>query len=353
MQKGRMMAEESDQNTAADVKPPSYKRQRIGVAISLVCGLALAVVFSLSGEAPPRQQAAAPVPHQDLSLEKEKPAKISSKSTARLSDHFERLGYTLDAVRSGTIDVPRVLPASVPHDFDAMKDSNERKRLFLRMVLPLVLITNDSILKTRGKLQAFRDRLESGKTLTTREKTWLNERFKEYKVEVGDFDALLHRADIVPVSLALAQAAVESGWGTSRFAREGNALFGQWTWSKDASDGIVPEKRAEGKTHMIKAFQAPVDAVSSYIRNLNTHRAYRELRKIRASMRKKDATITGTALAEGLEAYSEKGYAYVKLIRQIIRTNKLGSLDEAGLAPTRPDLQRITSNRRNASDKHI
>ena len=343
------MSEESVK-TGAETKPPSYGRQRIGVAVTLVCGLALAIVFSISGEAPPRQQALAPVPQQDRTVEKSTPVQINSNTTERLTEQFDRLGYTLEAVQKGSMDVPRVLPDDVPHNFNDMQDAKERKKLFLRMMLPLVLVINDSILETRDRIQSYQELLEAGKTLAVRDQLWLDERFKEYKVENRDFDALIKRVDIVPASLALAQAAVESGWGTSRFAREGNALFGQWTWSKNAADGIVPEKRAEGKTHMIKSFRAPVDAVASYFRNLNTHRAYRGLRNIRASMRGKDTTITGTALAEGLESYSEKGYEYVELIRQIIRTNQLGPLDEAVLAPTRPDLPRITSSDRISDD---
>lgn len=336
------MSVESDQDFREKSRPLAYSRQRTGVAIALACGIALAIVFSLSGDAPPRKDSIASTAQQELAVEKTKPIKIKSHSTERLSGQFKRLGYTLAKVRDGLIDVPRVLPDSVPRDIGEIHDANERKRLFLKMILPLALLINDSILQDRTRVERYRDRLESGDTLKARERTWLNDRFAAYKVDPGDFKSLLYRVDIVPASLVLAQAAVESGWGTSRFAREGNALFGQWTWSKNENDGIVPENRIEGKTHMIKAFQTPVDAVSSYMRNLNTHRAYRDLRKIRASFRKSDTKITGSALAEGLEAYSEKGYAYVKLIKQIIRTNRLGGLDDADLAPTRPDLPRVT-----------
>lgn len=345
-----MMSVESDQDFRAKTRPLAYGRQRMGVAIALTCGIALAIVFSLSGDAPPRKEGIASTAQKELAVEKTKPIKIKSHSTERLSGQFERLGYTLAKVRDGAIDVPRVLPDAVPSDIGDIHDANERKRLFLKMILPLALLINDSILQDRTRIELYRDKIESDEQLQARERTWLNDRFAEYKVEPGDFTSLLYRVDIVPASLVLAQAAVESGWGTSRFAREGNALFGQWTWSENANDGIVPEDRVEGKTHMIKAFQTPVDAVSSYMRNLNTHRAYRGLRKIRTAMRRSDKKISGTALAEGLEAYSEKGYAYVELIKQIIRTNQLGALDDADLAPTRPDLPRVTRAEKSAVD---
>jgi len=345
-----MMSVESDKDFRANSRSPAFGRQRIGVGIALACGLVLAVVFSLSGDAPPRKSSVASTAQKELAVEKSKPIKIKAHSTDRLADHFDRLGYTLAKVRDGLIDVPRVLPDSVPGDIGDIQDAKERKRLFLRMILPLALVINDTILQDRARIERYHAKVEASETLKARERTWLEDRFAEYKVDYGDFKSLLYRVDIVPVSLVLAQAAVESGWGTSRFAREGNALFGQWTWAKDNTEGIVPENRAEGKTHKIKAFQEPVDAVASYMRNLNTHRAYRELRQRRAALRNTDSEITGTILAEGLEAYSEKGYAYVKLIKQIIRTNNLAPLDKADLAPTRPDLPRVTRADRPAQD---
>ncbi len=336
------MSVESDQDFRKQSRSQALGRQRVGVAVALTCGLVLATVFSLTGNAPPRESGVTSTAQNELAVERNKPIKIRSHSIERLTAHFESLGYTLAKVRDGAIDVPRVLPDSVPQDIDAMQDANERKRLFLRMVLPLALVINDSILKDRARIETYRERMAADDPLNARETIWLNERFREYKVEPGNFNTLLHRVDIVPVSLVLAQAAVESGWGTSRFAREGNALFGQWTWSKDDDAGIVPEDRADGKTHKVKAFQSPIDAVASYMRNLNTHRAYRELRQRRAALRDNNTKISGTVLAEGLEAYSEKGYAYVTLIKQIIRSNRLGPFDEAGLAPGLPAMPRLT-----------
>lgn len=256
-----------------------------------------------------------------------------SLTVAALESEFEGLGYDLKSVRANQAEVPRVLPASVPHDLPEVQEVNRKKALFLRMVLPLVLTTNERLLEQRARLTDLHKRAEAGEEIIGADKIWLGKMFESYKTEPGDFDALIKKVDVVPPSLALAQAAVESGWGTSRFAREGNALFGQWVWGDEAK-GIVPEKRQEGKTHKIKAFDTPLAAVAAYIKNLNTHRAYRKLRAIRAELRAQGARLNGAHLAEGLEAYSEKGMEYVDLIRGIISHNKLRPLDRARLADT-------------------
>jgi len=144
------------------------------------------------------------------------------------------------------------------------------------------------------------------------------------------FQASGYSQRVPDLSLALAQAAIESGWGTSRFAREGNALFGQWVWG-EAAKGLIPEDRQDGMNHKIRAFESPLEAVTSYIRNLNTHRAYRHMRDIRATMRSEGRMPDGHVLAEGLEAYSEKGRDYIDLVRDIIAANDLRALDHATL----------------------
>lgn len=140
----------------------------------------------------------------------------------------------------------------------------------------------------------------------------------------------MQRVDIIPPSLALAQAAKESGWGTSRFARNGNALFGQWTWDED--QGMEPKDRPEGTDHLVREFDTLLDSVEAYMLNLNRHRAYRELRSLRAGMRKRGEPIDGISLAGGLESYSELGMEYVERIRSMIDLNQLLALDNAELA---------------------
>ena len=136
--------------------------------------------------------------------------------------------------------------------------------------------------------------------------------------------------DIIPVSIALAQAANESGWGTSRFALEGNALFGQWTWSKK---GISPKNKDPDKTHKVLQFQVLKASVKAYKNNLNTHNAYKKFRETRAKIRQEGKKINGLDLIEYLKSYASIGDAYVKILRKIIISNSLTDFDEADLLP--------------------
>jgi Bax protein len=140
---------------------------------------------------------------------------------------------------------------------------------------------------------------------------------------------MIRRADIIPPSLALAQAAEESGWGTSRFALEGNALFGQWTFA--VKGALVPKNRDAGKAHRVRAFTSLLDAVRAYVRNLNTHKAYRHFRRERQALRQADRQLAGTVLARTLSSYSERGNKYVRTIQSIITGNQLQNLDKARL----------------------
>ncbi len=260
-------------------------------------------------------------------------------SVARVKDVFSTVGYNLDAVRKGEMDVPRIQQASFPHDLNEVSHTPERKAIFLRFVLPYVLEANNEVRQQRHRVETLRDELANGVNIDPVDAEWLDELFQEYKIKSGDFDRLLRRVDTVPPSLALAQSALESGWGTSRFAREGNAAFGQWTTAE--YQGIVPKNRAAGADHKIRSFNDLKESVQSYLRNLNTHRAYNAFRKLRAEQRQKNAPINSTSLAATLTRYSEKGSEYVKLLRQIIIGNKLNTLDDARLSETvvalRPD----------------
>lgn len=250
-------------------------------------------------------------------------------SVARIKDVFSSAGYSLEAVRNGDIDVPRIHYASFPHDLNEVTHTPERKALFLRFMLPYVLEANSRVMQQRQQIERLRDELMHGENIDALDADWLAAMFEEYKVEPGNFALLLRRVDIIPPSLALAQSAIESGWGTSRFAREANAAFGQWTTSK--YKGIVPKGREAGKEHKIRAFDDIRESVESYMRNLNTHRAYKELRKLRAKHRQNDQRVDSVKLASGLIRYSEKGSAYVDLLRRIIAGNKLQMLDGAQL----------------------
>ena len=250
-------------------------------------------------------------------------------SVAKVKDAFTSAGYELDAVRWGQVAVPRVLLASLPYDLPQMRQAQDRKTVFLRYMLPYVLAANNRVLHQRERMLYLRAKVERGHRLGEKEAIWFTALYKEYRAKPGDFEALLLRVDTVPVSLALAQAAVESGWGTSRFAQEGNAPFGQWT--SNAYAGLVPKERKAGMTHKIRSFDSLKLSAESYIRNLNTHRAYKALRQMRNAFRKEDKPIDSIAIAGTLLKYSEKGMEYVNLLRHIIKKNDLIALDSAKL----------------------
>ncbi len=250
-------------------------------------------------------------------------------SVAKVKDAFTSAGYELDAVRRGQVAVPRVRLASLPYDLPQMRRAQERKAVFLRYMLPYVLEANNRVRQQRERLVSLRPKIDKGQRLGEEEAMWLDALYDEYRVTAGDLAALSMHVDTVPVSLALAQAAVESGWGTSRFAQEGNAAFGQWT-SKDHT-GMVPKQREAGRTHKVRAFDSLKMSAESYLRNLNTHRAYRGFRKMRVTFRREDRPIDSTVIAGTLLSYSEKGADYVNLLRHIIVKNDLRALDGAQL----------------------
>ena len=176
------------------------------------------------------------------------------------------------------------------------------------------------------------------------DRAWLAELTDRYKVDGGDVDELLRRVDAVPPSLALAQAAIESGWGTSRFAVEGNALFGQRTW--DRGDGIAPAERAVGATHAVKAFPSLADSVGAYMLNLNRASAYRKFRDRRAELRRRGGPLSGLELAETLTLYSTERANYVRKVAAIIRQNRLQAFDPCRSFLSQPGHQRILRHRR-------
>lgn len=250
---------------------------------------------------------------------------------------FERIGYDLDTIKTGDADVPRLFLASLPTDLGQVRETKRRKALFFKAVLPLVLQVNDEILADRARLHDLSVRVDRGEQPAAVDRLWLIVLAERYHVKRGDLKSLAARVDIIPPSLALAQAAEESGWGTSRFVREGNAIFGEWTYAKEK--GLVPRGRDTGKKHRVRKFASLLASVRAYARNLNTHRAYRRLRAERWRMRKGDETLRGGILADTLSAYSERGAGYVSTIRTIMGGNKLHRLDDARLSNSRAALE--------------
>ena len=251
-----------------------------------------------------------------------------------LSNAFGAMGYHFDKVAAGELSVPRLFLTSLPGDIAKVPENKDRKALFFSSVLPLVLQVNEEIQGDRKRLWKLRYLARVGNKLGAADRLWLDVMSERYKIKsrnlTDDIDTLIGRVDVVPPSLALAQAAEESGWGTSRFAREGNALFGQWTFGSQ-DKGLVPQGREAGKTHRIRAFATLTDSVRAYALNINTHRAYRDFRKTRAVVRRQGVPLDGRLLAGRLISYSERGEAYVSSLRGLIDSNGLQRLDDVRL----------------------
>ena len=249
---------------------------------------------------------------------------LNAETTANL---FDDLGYDLKGVRAGQKVKPIYL-TKLPKDLKTLGDTHKKRELFIKIILPLILAENNKISEDRKKLFKI-----LGKNFNTvGERVWLKRRFKEYKIEDKDLAKLKMRMDIIPVSIAIAQAANESGWGTSRFALEGNALFGQWTYSKK---GISPKDSDPNSSHKILQFQILKASVRAYKNNLNTHKAYTEFREARAQLRQDKKIINGLELTQYLKKYAQIGEKYVEILEDIINRNSLTDFDKANLLTTK------------------
>jgi len=260
-------------------------------------------------------------------IEKEEYDNTVSLNAETALNLFDDLGYDLKGVRAGQKVKPIYL-TKLPKDLKSLGDSRKKRELFIKIILPLILDENEKITEDRKKLFNILNKNFN----SSGERVWLKRRFKEYKIDDHDLAKLKMRMDIIPVSIALAQAANESGWGTSRFALEGNALFGQWTWSKK---GISPANKDKNKTHKVLQFQILKASVRAYKNNLNTHNAYKEFREVRAQLRQNGEKITGLKLTSYLEKYASIGEKYVEILESIIRKNSLSDFDNANLLPTK------------------
>lgn len=217
--------------------------------------------------------------------------------------------------------------------FEKIEDTAERKAAFFTFLGPYIEEANAGILKERRRLNRLESHFSHGR-LNRREAHWLREMAASHGLEVEPdvpltpdiLDDLRRRVDLIPPSLALAQAALESGWGTSRFAREGNNLFGIWCYTPGC--GIVPKRRPAGATYEVKKYRSPRESFGDYIRNLNTNRAYASLWRIRESLRAEGETMSGIRLADGLYRYSEEGLGYISKVQNLIRSNQLQRYDE-------------------------
>lgn len=240
---------------------------------------------------------------------------------------FENANYALADVREGLSTVPRLYVAALPQDLQDVEEIEARKELFIRSVLPLVLIANEEVRGQRRQLVTLLQEIERGEEISILDRAWLDALAEHYGLQHGDYDLLLRRVDEIPPSLAIAQAIVESGWGTSRFALEGNALFGQRTLP-EAEDAMTPKLAADVR---VKAFADLMSSVRAYMYNLNTHPAYTEFRRLRAKEREEKGRASGRVLAGTLTDYAELE-DYIARLRDLIQVNDLAALDHVYLA---------------------
>ena len=236
---------------------------------------------------------------------------------------FKDVDYDLRTVRNEKLVKP-IYFTQFPRDLDNLQSVQLKKETFIKIVLPLIVAENEKILDDREKLLILMEK----KFTSDSEKQWLRQKLLEYKVKKSNLKELLFRMDMIPVSIALAQAAKESGWGTSRFALEGNAIFGQWTWD---GQGIAPLKRDGDKNHKILKFPILRASVKAYKNNLNTHKSYYKFREKRKELREKNKNITGLALTDTLKNYAQTGSEYTKILNQIITQNRLSDFEPVRL----------------------
>jgi len=246
---------------------------------------------------------------------------------------FEDTNYTLEDVRSKKLVKPVALTL-LPNEIKMIENTKKRKEFFIQIVLPLILKENNNIRIDRKRLFSIINKSNN----TNLEKKWLEKKYKQYGIPSKDLSILKIRMDEVPVSLALAQAAKETGWGTSRFAQEGNALFGQWTWS---GEGLKPKDADQNEGHKVMRFNVLQASVRAYQRNLNTHKSYKDFRKARAELRDQGLPLDSLVLSEFLNNYAETGNQYVEVLKKIITQNNLKDFDDAKLLPSSIELESL------------
>jgi Bax protein len=263
----------------------------------------------------------------------EQPADTVRLSASTIEELFKSTNYNLSDVRKNKLVKPISLTL-LPAEIKQIENVKKRKDLFIQIILPLVIKENNFIKLDRKKLFSILNKSQN----TINENNWLNSKFKQYGVVNKNLSTLKIRMDEIPVSMAIAQAAKETGWGTSRFAQEGNALFGQWTWS---GEGIKPAGADDDSTHKVMKFKILQASVKAYQRNLNTHSTYSDFRSARAKLRDQGKKLNSIDLTKHLDKYAETGKEYVRILQQIIRQNNLEDFDDAKLLPTSIDLESL------------
>jgi len=271
--------------------------------------------------------------YDDVLALDETPGDTVRLSAKTIQELFKSTNYNLEDVRKNKLVKPVSLTL-LPEEIKNIENAKKRKELFIQIVLPLIIKENNIIKLDRKKLFNILNKNKN----TIPEKKWLALKFKQYGVVNKDLSTLKVRMDVVPISLTIAQAAKETGWGTSRFAQEGNALFGQWTWT---GNGIKPSGADDDSTHKVMRFKVLQASVKAYKRNLNTHSSYKNFRMARAELRDKKKNLDSLVLSEYLDKYAETGKEYIKILQQIIRQNNLTDFDDARLLPSTIELESL------------
>lgn len=247
---------------------------------------------------------------------------------------FDSLNYNSQSWLEGNREVPRLTFASVSERWQESSSEipvQQKKMIFFRLMAPLILLSNEQILIERALVKNAA--IDDPQLLAVAKRYRLISAEAQALTESQRAELLTH-VDILPPSLALVQAAEESGWATSRFTVEGNAFFGQWDFS---GDGMIPkQQRKELGNYGLARFDSPLESVKGYMFNINTNNAYNKLRRLRAELRANGQAITGHALAGTLDKYSERGQAYIDGLREMISYNKLEQVDEAYLSSSAP-----------------
>ncbi|WP_201351848.1 glucosaminidase domain-containing protein [Hydrogenimonas urashimensis] len=284
------------------------------------------------------------LPKEEKRAETPRFLRYTVKSYQQTMQILDNLGYTREAFKKGMEQVPDIELTRISDRWsDEAKNIpvEVKKSIFLRLLASGALKADREVARERKRLLEILRKIPQG-PVSRKESRWLRRLAYKYKVIKKEngiltpplLEELKKRVDIVPASLILAQGAVESGWGTSRFAVKGNALFGQWSFSKSS---MKPrEQRSYLGDYGLASFNTPLDSVRAYILNLNTHPAYREFREMRAKLRREGKPLSGTLLARTLENYSERGEAYIKELLKVIRVNNLSWLDHAKLSENSP-----------------
>jgi Bax protein len=263
---------------------------------------------------------------------------IRSETTSGLQSFFHAMEYDWMQLEGG---VPPFILEIIPPDINGSVSTAEKKQTFFMGLLPMILLANQEIEKERAEILQILKRY-SEKSLKDNDLERLTEISKRYGLRGRAFtdhrtrSRLLQRVDTIPPALVLAQAANESAWGTSRFSRLGNNLFGEWTFKPGT--GIVPADRPPGETYEVRKFSSLYESIRSYMNNINRNGAYRKVRELRHELRESRQPVSGMILAKGLLKYSQRGEEYIREIQTMIRQNKLARVNTASLRQPRTEI---------------